>query len=88
MSTIDYVCVSGKLSLLEFVDHLHEHFIYPSVIKDGFYVTPREPGYSVEMKRESMEQYSYPGSEGGWWRSEEAQGILESGKRGERDLSR
>ncbi|KAF8427293.1 enolase C-terminal domain-like protein [Tirmania nivea] len=54
-NTIDYVCVSGKLSLLEFVDYLHEHFIYPSVIKDGFYVTPREPGHSVEMKRESME---------------------------------
>jgi len=88
LSTIDYVCVSGKLSLLEFVDHLHEHFIYPSVIKDGFYVTPREPGYSVEMKRDSMEKYSFPGGEGGWWKSSEAQGILENGRRGERDLSR
>ncbi|EGS19734.1 mandelate racemase/muconate lactonizing enzyme-like protein [Thermochaetoides thermophila DSM 1495] len=61
LSTIDYVVVSGKQSLLEYVDHLHEHFVYPAIIKDGFYQTPTEPGYSVEMKPESMERYEYPG---------------------------
>lgn len=77
LSTIDYVVVSGKKSLLEFVDHLHEHFLHPSVIREGYYVTPTQPGYSVEMKEESMVQYGYPGKEGGFWRSEEARGIRE-----------
>lgn len=76
LSTIDYVVVSGKLSVLEYVDHLHEHFKHPSRIVDGYYQTPMEPGYSVEMKAESMDQFSYPGSEGGFWRSKEAEPIL------------
>jgi L-galactonate dehydratase len=37
--------VSGKKSVLEYVDHLHEHFFHPSEIKDGYYVTPMSPGY-------------------------------------------
>ncbi|KAI2626968.1 enolase C-terminal domain-like protein [Hypomontagnella submonticulosa] len=81
LSTIDYVVVSGKLSVLEYVDHLHEHFLYPSAVKDGYYQTPMNPGYSVEMKPESMDRFSYPGEEGvGWWRSEEARPILEGEK--------
>jgi L-galactonate dehydratase len=81
LSTIDYVVVSGKKSVLEYVDHLHEHFLHPSVIRDGYYVTPMEPGYSVEMKRESMERFGFPGTEGvSWWRSEEARPILEGEK--------
>jgi len=80
LSTIDYVVVSGKLSVLEYVDHLHEHFEHPSVIKDGYYQTPMEPGYSVEMKAASMEAYGFPGGPGGWWKSEEARPILEGEK--------
>ncbi|KAH0347845.1 enolase C-terminal domain-like protein, partial [Aureobasidium melanogenum] len=78
LSTIDYVVVSGKLSVLEYVDHLHEHFFHPSVIKDGYYTTPTEAGYSVEMKPESMDKFEYPGKDGvSWWKSEEARPILE-----------
>ncbi|KAL2119619.1 hypothetical protein VTJ04DRAFT_6580 [Mycothermus thermophilus] len=80
LSTIDYVVVSGKRSLLEYVDHLHEHFVHPAVIKDGFYQTPTEPGYSVEMKPESMDRYEYPGGEGSWWRTDEARIILDGEK--------
>ncbi|OAL47951.1 mandelate racemase/muconate lactonizing protein-like protein [Pyrenochaeta sp. DS3sAY3a] len=80
LSTIDYVVVSGKKSVLEYVDHLHEHFFHPSEIVGGYYKTPMSPGYSVEMKPESMDRFSYPGGEGGWWRSEEAKVILESEK--------
>lgn len=80
LSTIDYVCVSGKLSVLEYVDHLHEHFNHPAVIKDGYYQTPMEAGYSVEMKPESMDLFSFPGGEKGWWKSEEARPILEGEK--------
>ncbi|KKK19698.1 hypothetical protein P175DRAFT_0503281 [Aspergillus ochraceoroseus IBT 24754] len=78
LSTIDYVVVSGKKSVLEYVDHLHEHFLHPSSVKDGYYVTPMEPGYSVEMKAESMDKFAFPGEEGkSWWRSAEAKPILE-----------
>ncbi|KAI9740792.1 MAG: L-galactonate dehydratase [Claussenomyces sp. TS43310] len=77
LSTIDYVAVSGQLSVLEYVDHLHEHFKHPSVIKNGFYQTPMEPGYSVELKPASMEEYTFPGElSKGWWRSKEAEPIL------------
>lgn len=77
LSTIDYVVVSGKTSVLEYVDHLHEHFVHPSRVQDGYYVTPMEPGYSVEMKAESMDLFSFPGETKGWWRSEDAKVILE-----------
>lgn len=77
LSTIDYVVVSGKQSVLEYVDHLHEHFLHPSVIANGYYRTPTEPGYSVEMKPESMDKFTYPGEAGiSWWTSDEAKPIL------------
>lgn len=79
LSTIDYVVVSGRKSILEGIDHLHEHFVHPARIRDGFYVTPKEPGYSVEMKEESMERFGFPGVEGrSFWRSDEAKRILEA----------
>ena len=77
LSTIDYVCVSGKLSVLEYVDHLHDHFLHPAVIEDGYYQTPMEPGYSVEMKEESMLRYEFPGGEGSWWQTDDAKIILD-----------
>ncbi|KAF2835290.1 enolase C-terminal domain-like protein [Patellaria atrata CBS 101060] len=81
LSTIDYVVVSGRKSVLEYVDHLHEHFLHPSRVDEGFYVTPTEPGYSVEMKKESMNRFEYPGREGvSWWKQEEARAILEGEK--------
>ena len=81
LSTIDYVVVTGRLSVLEYVDHLHEHFLHPSVIRDGYYQTPREPGYSVEMRPESMDRFEYPGRDGvSWWRTDEAKPILEGEK--------
>jgi L-galactonate dehydratase len=80
LSTIDYVVVSGRLSVLEYVDHLHEHFKHPAVIKDGYYQTPMEAGYSVELKPESMEHFSFPWSQGGFWKSAAAKPILEGVK--------
>ncbi|KZZ96809.1 L-galactonate dehydratase [Moelleriella libera RCEF 2490] len=81
LSTIDYVVVTGQRSLLEYVDHLHEHFLHPSVIRDGYYQTPMEPGYSVEMKAASIDRYTYPGEIGvSWWTTDEAKPILEGPK--------
>ncbi|KAB8349686.1 hypothetical protein FH972_023702 [Carpinus fangiana] len=78
LSTIDYVCVSGKKSLLEYVDSLHENFLHASSVEKGHVVSPLEAGYSVEMKPESLLKYEFPGKEGvSWWRSEEAKSIIE-----------
>lgn len=66
LSMIDYVQISADLTdrVIEFVDHLHEHFEDPCRIKDGAYVAPSKPGYSIKMFEESIAQYSYPnGSE-------------------------
>jgi L-galactonate dehydratase len=46
-------------------------------VENGHYVTPTEPGYSVQMKEASMEEFGFPGVPGkGWWQSEEAMPIL------------
>lgn len=80
ISTIDYLVVSGKPSVLEHVEHLHEHFLHPAEVRDGYFATPMEPGYSVEMRPESMDRYAFPGEEGvSWWQTDEARAILDGG---------
>lgn len=66
--------MAGKKSILEFVDHLHEYFYHPSRVEDGYYVTPTESGYSVEMKPEAFEKYEYP--TGKFWQGPDGQGII------------
>lgn len=46
--------------MIEYVDHLHEHFVDPCVVVDGRYRAPRAPGYSSEMRRESLERHAFP----------------------------
>jgi L-fuconate dehydratase len=67
-SIFDYICVSGSLDgrITEFVDHLHEHFIDPCVVKRGRYQTPTAPGTSITMKPSSLAEFTYPG--GKTWR--------------------
>jgi L-fuconate dehydratase len=62
LSVIDYVCVSGSLEgrMIEYVDHLHEHFLDPVAIRGGSYVVPTRPGYSAQMRPESLARYRYP----------------------------
>lgn len=69
LSVIDYLIVSGTTEgrVAEYVDHLHEHFVEPCVIKDAAYVLPTRPGYSAEMHPASVAAYTYPG--GAYWRS-------------------
>jgi L-fuconate dehydratase len=63
LSMIDYVAVSGTKDgrVIEYVDHLHEHFIDPCVIRDAAYMPPTLPGFSIEMKPESIEAYTFRG---------------------------
>ena len=65
LAIFDYLCVSGSLEdrIVEYVDHLHEHFLDPVVIRNGRYMPPTRPGYSIQMKRESLERYSFPAGE-------------------------
>ena len=67
LAIFDYVAVSGSLEgrIAEFVDHLHEHFVDPCVVKDGAYVLPSRPGYSAQMYQDSIAEYTYP--DGGYW---------------------
>lgn len=69
MSFVDYICVSASLEnrVLEYVDHLHEHFVDPVRTQNGRYVLPKQPGYSAEMKAESITRHEYPG--GAVWRT-------------------
>jgi L-fuconate dehydratase len=62
ISIFDYIAVSGSLEnrMCEYVDHLHEHFVDPCVVRDARYVAPSRPGYSVTMKPESLDQYEFP----------------------------
>src|SRR6185369_16833666 len=62
VSIIDYICVSGSLDnrALEFADHLHEHFVAPVKMKGGRYLPPTTPGFSAEMKAESLAEFLFP----------------------------
>ena len=62
LSMIDYICVSGSMEgrIIEYVDHLHEHFLEPVIIKNGAYMPPKKPGYSIEMYPKSLTDYTYP----------------------------
>ncbi len=56
LAMFDFVAVSGSLDgrVIEFVDHLHEHFATPAVVRDGRYVTPTAPGAGAEMLAASV----------------------------------
>jgi L-fuconate dehydratase len=62
LSIFDYVAVSASLEnrVLEYVDHLHEHFVDPVVIREGRYVPPEAPGYSAALKPASLAAHTYP----------------------------
>ena len=71
LAIFDYLCVSASLEdrIVEYVDHLHDHFVDPVVVRDGRYVPPTAPGYSITMRPESLRSYAYPG--GSAWTSSE-----------------
>ena len=62
LAIFDYIAVSGSLDdrIVEYVDHLHEHFVDPVVVRDGRYIPPLAPGYSIAMKPESRARFAYP----------------------------
>jgi L-fuconate dehydratase len=62
LSMFDFIAVSGTMEgrVAEYVDHLHEHFEDPGVIRRGRYMAPTRPGYSITIRRESRTAHEYP----------------------------
>ena len=62
LSMFDYLAVTGTMDnrVIEFVDHLHEHFADPVTIRRGHYMPPMRPGYSTEIVPKSRDMYRYP----------------------------
>ncbi len=62
LSMFDYIAITGTMQdrVIEFVDHLHEHFVDPVVIRRGHYMPPMRPGYSTEILPASREAYTFP----------------------------
>ncbi|MFG6429015.1 L-fuconate dehydratase [Roseateles sp. LYH14W] len=63
LSMIDYLCIAGTRDgrVIEYVDHLHEHFVDPCVVRGAAYLPPEAPGFSITMKAASLEQYRFRG---------------------------
>ncbi|WP_246214250.1 L-fuconate dehydratase [Kitasatospora viridis] len=62
LSMFDYVALSGTTEdrVIEYVDHLHEHFLDPVVINNGHYQAPSRPGFSAQMHQATIDTFSYP----------------------------
>jgi L-fuconate dehydratase len=69
LAMADFVAITGKMEdrAIEFVDHLHEHFIDPVRIRDGRYAAPVVPGFSAEIRPESLQRYRFP--DGSAWKA-------------------
>ena len=69
LAIFDYIAVNPSLEgrVCEFVDHLHEHFVDPVRIVDAHYMAPLVPGYSIEMRAASLDEFEFPG--GAAWKT-------------------
>ncbi|MGW8701628.1 enolase C-terminal domain-like protein [Streptomyces eurythermus] len=67
LAMFDYVAVSGSTEdrVIEYVDHLHEHFLAPVVVRAGHYTAPTAPGFSAALRPEALAHYAFPG--GTYW---------------------
>ena len=68
LSMFDFIAITGTMDgrVIEFVDHLHEHFEEPVAIRRGRYMAPTKPGYSITIKPDSRARYRFP--DGDVWR--------------------
>jgi len=71
LAMFDYLAVSGRQDsrMIEYVDHLHEHFVEPARIVAGRYTAPHLPGIGARMLPSSLERYAYP--HGPAWRGDD-----------------
>ena len=75
LSAFDFLGISCTLQdrVIEYVDHLHEHFVDPVRIRRGHYLLPAQPGYSIEIKPDSLARYEFPNGDA--WQQEETAGA-------------
>ncbi|WP_394820939.1 enolase C-terminal domain-like protein [Pendulispora albinea] len=75
LSMFDYVAVSQTMEdrVIEWVDHLHAHFVDPAVVKRGRYITPTAPGFSAQMFDATLERFRFP--DGPEWANENAGAV-------------
>mgnify|MGYP000190882186 FL=1 len=61
LSMIDYVAITGEKDSkrIEFVDHLHEHFVDPCVVENGTYTAPNAPGFSIQIKPKTLIDFRF-----------------------------
>ncbi|MCX5562648.1 L-fuconate dehydratase [Streptomyces sp. NBC_00038] len=76
LSMFDFVALSGTTEdrVIEYVDHLHDHFLAPVVICEGHYTAPTAPGFSATMRPESIAEYTFP--DGTFWAADLAEQSL------------
>jgi len=69
LAAIDHIAISGSMDgrMIEYVDHLHEHFLDPVEIRDARYILPTQPGYSAQLRPDSLARYRFP--DGDEWRA-------------------
>ncbi|MEU1687952.1 L-fuconate dehydratase [Micromonospora sp. NPDC005707] len=84
LSMFDFVAVSGSMQdrVIEYVDHLHEHFVDPVVVSRGRYIAPTAPGFSATMRSETLAEYVFP--HGPVWSAAGTPGPTVSGSGGGR----
>ncbi|PPS71003.1 MULTISPECIES: L-fuconate dehydratase [Streptomyces] len=72
LSMFDYLALSGTTEdrAIEYVDHLHQHFDVPVVVRGGHYTAPLDPGFSATMREESIAAYHFP--DGTFWAADRA----------------
>jgi len=76
LAMLDYVAISGSMEdrAIEYVDHLHEHFVDPVTIRSGRYLAPSVPGFSAQIRAESIARFEFPG--GSVWSGQTAERTL------------
>ncbi len=62
LSMFDYAAISGTMDgrMIEWIDHLHEHFVEPARVAGGRYAVPAAPGASSEIRPESVTEFAFP----------------------------
>ena len=65
LAIFDHIAISASLEdrVVEYVGHLHEHFEDPVITREGRYVAPTAPGYSITMRPASLERFAFPSGE-------------------------
>ncbi len=65
LSAFNYIAIAPSLDnvVMEYSDHLHEHFVDRLRVENARYRLPTAPGYSITMKSESLDAYEFPHGE-------------------------